>query len=1275
MTAALEEHKASPSRGRGKETEAERIDGFPRPPSFAAFQARRQLPTDALAVLLVAAGMAAVIVKADMEGGAADGPTGRSALATSPRSSRLSFQLLHVLRHAPHYFLLRPAAAGDWAWVGLSGAMAAYAGLLAALALSPRGGGLWARWCRRREPVLLLAFRVGRTLMHLLSYATLPPHAWHTSYMASYSLSVCRQPLVGALLLALFDQMFKVRDACWVRRCGACGGPLHLGCNSARAAACGRKPLPGAEQGHLSRLKMGLHALSLGAKSGMLELPASLEGRVQVRFLAGLPATALHAASTVLLSYAVVPRILMSHCSAVKNGGEPTTDPRLNTGPPGTGTCAAAAAAAAADAAAPGELQGQRWTLVDRDWCEAAAGGGAGPGRLLSCRTIVQQAVAVCCMLAIPAALSWATERGARRAHRRLCERMQRARSQQEQQVQQVQQAQVQHAMCGGPTEWTAGPTTEAAAEAAGAAAAAEETKKAAEAQAVAESGRAAAGMNAGVPGQARDAVPLKGVVLQESGRPVVQPAAGEAAAAGGAAAPKTVALQERVQQGPAVGVLRVTPRLGLAPRLPAATAAAASCAAFRGASALAYRGVTKLQCVSAKVLSHPGSFAQYSRRLAAAAPALLAAAAESAAAGNGSPPALPHAVSVRGCVQLIAWARSLRPSPAGDATGAGGASASTAPAAPLPQPELARLLPDWGRTGGVSVQELPPPLQPHHVPPPGQRPGFAGAPAAPSTAQQRIGPQWPAEPAAPVRLLGMSPPALALPPPPSPPSSPLLLPATEMLSSPLPQLPLLGAAQALAASSSPAAAAGAWSPPPPLPPQGRAVRLRLESPRAQRARLLVLRGGGDGGSGGDVVGVEVAEAPAVVVAEVLLELRAGVQEVVVEVPWTAPRAQAPAGALHKNATAPDGGGQLPDVLQLVLVPPPGDHSEKAGDGAAGGSGGGDMGGAAGDGSGAGGDGGGGTSPEVRQQEQPLLLHFAVRLLLLPPAAAAEVGALWREVLLLEQGGAEAEAAEAEEGSAACWADHFQPLLEDLAFVAEAERAAAAGGAATDGAAAATAAACRTVAVDGLLPYLGPRGMDATAAAVARCCEASAGVGRSEVGAAEGPKAAAAEVEVEVVACCCEAPAAAAAVVSLAGPAVGPAVSAAAVGLGSLGYGMLGGDDGDDDGSVVIGGGGRDRGGGGDGSKGGCDDAVLLGGEEEHEEDRTHPTSPHPTITPAPAATPATACNPATRPDGHASLVPAPGSGSSNGRLVALPAALLRRLWPAGRLARTWHAA
>ncbi|KAG2501247.1 hypothetical protein HYH03_001054 [Edaphochlamys debaryana] len=227
-----------------------------------------------------------------------------------------------------------------------------------------------------------------------------------------------------------------------------------------------------------------------------------------------------------------------------------------------------------------------------------------------------------------------------------------------------------------------------------------------------------------------------------------------------------------------------------------------------------------QLRAGYARVRQHPGSFEQYGTRLAASTAASLL--------GATSGASVTGCVVVRGCAQLIAWRHALR-RPAEDSGGGGGDGVWSLSGllSLLPQ-----LLPDAELVGGVSVQAQAG----------AEREGGAEggvevrrwSPSASSSAPL----------SAPMRLLHLQPPALAL-------------------------LPPAGAeAKGAGAAGMGAEACGE-------------LRVTVASPRAQRCRLLLL------GSGG------------VVLAEYGTELAAGEQELrvgVADVLRAAEAAGAPSG-------------------------------------------------------------------------------------------------------------------------------------------------------------------------------------------------------------------------------------------------------------------------------------------------------------------------------------------------------------------------------------------
>ncbi len=277
------------------------------------------------------------------------------------------------------------------------------------------------------------------------------------------------------------------------------------------------------------------------------------------------------------------------------------------------------------------------------------------------------------------------------------------------------------------------------------------------------------------------------------------------------------------------------------------------------------------LTCNIPQVLNHPGTFKEYSSRLAAAAPKLAAAALSAhqltsttkgwastafplAAALSltgvraASPSIAMRFAVVCGCVQVIAWSRRLRAAK-GDARAvqcaAKGAAAEMQTRLRALTAALPELLPgaEEGAVGGVSVQV-----------------GQAAAMVVPALAVDEAGVYSALPPAGPdggegaSRLLMLCPPALAVP----------------------------------------AAVSGGGT-------EGEAtVRLLLHSPRPQLSRVLVLAEGAGQGEGG--------LSPARLLREVAVELVGGPQEVEL--------------ALGAGELAGAVGADGVEVLQLALVGP-----------------------------------------------------------------------------------------------------------------------------------------------------------------------------------------------------------------------------------------------------------------------------------------------------------------------------------------------------------------
>ncbi|KXZ53923.1 hypothetical protein GPECTOR_6g841 [Gonium pectorale] len=195
-------------------------------PSFAAFQAERQFAVDWCgSVLLWVCAAAAMAVRATARPTATSPPgwdcrgqrEAGVALISFPCDEGAPRQVVHVLRHLSWYLLVRPVRVGDWAWAAMLPTSAALWLLLTALAVSPRGGRLWRWWCRYREAVLVLCFRVLRTALYLVTYACVPPHSWHATYVAPGSLSLWQRPALTTIAFALFDETFKASRRARVR--------------------------------------------------------------------------------------------------------------------------------------------------------------------------------------------------------------------------------------------------------------------------------------------------------------------------------------------------------------------------------------------------------------------------------------------------------------------------------------------------------------------------------------------------------------------------------------------------------------------------------------------------------------------------------------------------------------------------------------------------------------------------------------------------------------------------------------------------------------------------------------------------------------------------------------------------------------------------------------------------------------------------------------------------------------------------------------------------
>ncbi|KXZ46505.1 hypothetical protein GPECTOR_43g942 [Gonium pectorale] len=396
----------------------------------------------------------------------------------------------------------------------------------------------------------------------------------------------------------------------------------------------------------------------------------------------------------------------------------------------------------------------------------------------------------------------------------------------------------------------------------------------------------------------------------------------------------------------------------------PAATSTALTAprAGFGSSRLLSYRGLTHVRAASVKVLQHPGSFEEYGSRLLASAPAIMELVAPPTSTGTahrptgrrplpasaaGAAAAAVRAVAVRGCVQLITWRREFTGGTRQAATSSsdGGDALLAAVGAMLPATE---------GISGLAVQAA-------------VGSGFdeagsgAGGMGSGGRGPAGAAEVWEAGQQLGVQLLGVSPPVLALPP------APPLKTAEEEL---------------VCAGESP-------------------VRILLHSPRAQTARLLLLRDGGGGiGSAGGVTAADCScggggcSAGCVLLGEFGVELLEGLQEL--ELRPTARQVYALLAA--------------PEPLLLALVPPA--HAPADGDGYRDGDG---DGAAVVDGGDS--DGGGGHSPRFKSGSgggalgsaaphgrtppsppSPPLVHFMAPLLLLPAQAAAELCVLWDQI-------------------------------------------------------------------------------------------------------------------------------------------------------------------------------------------------------------------------------------------------------------------------------------
>ncbi|KAG2501246.1 hypothetical protein HYH03_001053 [Edaphochlamys debaryana] len=203
--------RSAASRDGGAPGRFAKAPGAHAPPAadFAAYTATACFAQDLVAALgLLLIGLVAYIGSLVARGHA--GPV----LASFPDGGSGVTKALHLLRHAPWYLFVRPAVAGDWAWVAVGVDFTAVAALLLALAAAGRRSALWRWWAGgARDWVLVAHTPFFRTVLHAASYALLPRRRWAEGGYAPYTVGMLTMPVGNVLFLGLYCWFIQVRPS------------------------------------------------------------------------------------------------------------------------------------------------------------------------------------------------------------------------------------------------------------------------------------------------------------------------------------------------------------------------------------------------------------------------------------------------------------------------------------------------------------------------------------------------------------------------------------------------------------------------------------------------------------------------------------------------------------------------------------------------------------------------------------------------------------------------------------------------------------------------------------------------------------------------------------------------------------------------------------------------------------------------------------------------------------------------------------------------------
>ncbi|KAG2432938.1 hypothetical protein HXX76_008666 [Chlamydomonas incerta] len=171
------------------------------PAALVAYAARARLGTDVAGCWVMAAMLLVYMRTSVVESGCGLEVAAGMALPDFPCGAAPLLQVLHVVRNAPFYAIVRPLRLGDWACLAAACGYASPAPLLTLVAATSARASSRV-WLWYRDLLLGLRMFLLTTLLHAASYLLLPRDQWLRSGFAAYSNAIVTRPIADALSIS-----------------------------------------------------------------------------------------------------------------------------------------------------------------------------------------------------------------------------------------------------------------------------------------------------------------------------------------------------------------------------------------------------------------------------------------------------------------------------------------------------------------------------------------------------------------------------------------------------------------------------------------------------------------------------------------------------------------------------------------------------------------------------------------------------------------------------------------------------------------------------------------------------------------------------------------------------------------------------------------------------------------------------------------------------------------------------------------------------------------